>query len=239
MHYFLILAFLFFASCSSGPRYYNSYPNQEVVPQETLAYTPKPVASNPVKSQLIVIDPGHGGEDAGTKSLAKPFYQEKFLTLATSRLLSDYLKQMGYETKLTRSEDIFIPLSERAVKANDLGPSLFVSVHYNSAPSREANGIEVFYYQSDENAKRTQSSKELAAMVLDSTISSTQAKSRGVKKGNFAVIRETKMPAVLVEGGFMTNQEEMDLIKDPAYLKKLAWGIAKGIDKYLRKTKDN
>lgn len=233
IHFFLLL--LLISSCSpSRPAY--QYVEQPVAYQEEIAYVPKPVVPPRVKPKLIVIDPGHGGEDAGTKSLVKPFYQEKFLTLATSRLLGDYLRQMGYEIRMTRNEDIFIPLSDRAVKANQIDPALFVSVHYNSAPSTEANGIEVFYYQSDDNVKRTQSSKELAALVLDSVINTTQAKSRGVKKGNFAVIRETKMPAVLVEGGFLTNQDEMNLIKDPTYLKKLAWGMAKGIDKYLKKS---
>ena len=235
MHKFFLL-FLLTAMAACAPTKSNYY----VVPQpsydsDEIAYVPNPVIIPPkIKPKLIVIDPGHGGEDAGTKSLIKPFYQEKFLTLATSRFLSDYLRQMGYETKMTRNEDVFIPLSDRAIKANQIDPALFVSVHYNSAPSKEAKGIEVFYYQADENVSRTQSSKELAALVLDSLINTTQAKSRGVKKGNFAVIRETKMPAILVEGGFLTNQDEMNLIKDPVYLKKLAWGIAKGVDKYLK-----
>lgn len=238
MRTFLYLSLLFLvASCSPSRPAYNYMP-QPIPCQEEVAYVAKPVILPRAKPKLIVIDPGHGGEDAGTKSLIKPFYQEKFLTLATSRLLGDYLRQLGYEIRMTRNEDIFIPLSDRAVKANQIDPALFVSVHYNSAPSTEASGIEVFYYQADDNVKRTQSSKELAALVLDSLISTTQAKSRGVKKGNFAVIRETKMPAVLVEGGFLTNQDEMNLIKDPSYLKKLAWGMAKGIDKYLKKSKD-
>jgi N-acetylmuramoyl-L-alanine amidase len=74
----------------------------------------------------------------------------------------------------------------------------------------------------------------LAQTVLDHVIESTAAKSRGVKHGNFLVIRETEMPAILVEGGFLTNTSEMDRIKDPSYLKKLALGIAKGIQTYLQ-----
>jgi len=75
----------------------------------------------------------------------------------------------------------------------------------------------------------------LAQSILDKTIKNTQAKSRGVKHGNYAVIRETAMPAVLIEGGFLTNTSEMEKIKSAAYLKSLALGIAQGIQNYLAK----
>lgn len=188
----------------------------------------------PQYEEIIVIDPGHGGEDRGTASLTNPKYHEKYLNLSTARFLRDYLKQLGYKTILTRNDDTFISLSDRATLANQAGSNLFVSVHYNSAPSREASGIEVFYYNAEKEKERARASKELASVVLKNVIDNTQAKSRGVKHGNLAVIRETQMPAILIEGGFMTNQEEMDRIKDPVYVKSLAWGIANGIDEYLR-----
>jgi N-acetylmuramoyl-L-alanine amidase len=185
---------------------------------------------------LIVIDPGHGGEDRGTTSLVKPRYQEKQLTLTTAKLLQYYLKHLGYETKLTRSDDTFIPVLERASMANEAKPALFVSVHYNSAPSSEAHGIEIFYHRSENNSERSKASKTLATTILSQVVNTTQAKSRGVKTGNFAVIRETKMPAVLIEGGFLTNPEEMERIKNPQYIKQIAWGIAQGVDRYLTRT---
>lgn len=232
---FLLLLLVFILNGCAPARTYYPYP--QPVPSE-IAYRPPIALPPPIKkAPLIVIDPGHGGQDAGTKSLTKPFYQEKSLTLSTARMVRDYLKQFGYDTEMTRNEDVFIPLVDRAQKANEAEPALFVSVHYNSAPSREANGIEVFFYLSEEDAKRTKSSKNLAAVILDEVIQSTQAKSRGVKKGNYAVIRETKMPAVLVEAGFLTNQDEMAKIKDPVYMKKIALGIAKGIDRYLKSNK--
>lgn len=183
---------------------------------------------------LIIIDPGHGGEDQGTLSLIKPAYQEKFLTLATANLLRDYLQKLGYRTKMTRTSDVFISLSNRAKIANEANAAFFVSVHYNSAPSKEAHGIEVFYYRSDTDLQRTNASKAFATDVLNQVLVMSKAKSRGVKAGNFAVIRETKMPAILVEGGFLTNAEELEKIKDPQYLKVLAWGIAQGVDRYIK-----
>lgn len=217
--------------CSHAPRQYQ-YEPIIVVPD---VVCPTPVIEEPRRPQLLImIDPGHGGDDAGTCSTSLPRYQEKSLTLSTSKFLRDYLRQMGYRSLLTRSDDTFISLSKRADIANENATALFVSMHFNSAPSPEAHGIEVFYFQSDTDKSRTKSSKELAAMILDEVIQNTQAKSRGVKNGNFAVIRETKMPAILIEGGFLTNEAEMQKIKDPQYIKRIAWGIAKGVDHYVR-----
>lgn len=182
---------------------------------------------------LIVIDAGHGGEDQGTKSLDQPVYLEKHFSLTTAKMLDNYLQGYGYRTHMTRQDDVFIPLSERAKIANDKETKLFVSVHYNAAENRSAHGIEVYYYDSEKDESRAKDSKKLASAVLDNVISNTEAKSRGVKHGNFAVIRETNMPAILVEGGFMTNKDEMDKIRNATYMKKVAWGIAQGIKNYL------
>lgn len=189
------------------------------------------------KNTLIIIDPGHGGEDFGTHSLTSPKYQEKNLNMSTAQLVKENLEKMGYRPILTRSTDEFISLENRAEMANKRQSDLFVSVHYNSAPSRQAEGVEVYYYQSETDPARTKASRTLAEKILNHVIDKTDAKSRGVKHGNFAVIRETKMPAVLIEGGFLTNEDEMDKIKDPNYLKSIAWGIAQGIEEYVSKAK--
>ena len=187
---------------------------------------------------FIVLDPGHGGHDVGTQSISKPRYQEKSLNMTTANFVKGYLEQLGYRVLLTRKEDKFISLDKRAKIANEKKPDLFVSIHYNSAPSAEARGVEVFFYNSKENKVRTEELKNLAQAILKNILSNTKAHSRGVKHGNFAVIRETNMPAVLIEGGFVTNEEELQSLKDPAYLKKLAWGIAKGVDEYRKKMKN-
>ncbi|PJD98216.1 MAG: N-acetylmuramoyl-L-alanine amidase [Parachlamydia sp.] len=179
---------------------------------------------------LIVIDAGHGGDDAGAEA---DNYTEKHLNLATARLVRTYLKQLGYRTSMTRNADFFVPLDQRAAFANSQKPALFVSLHYNSAPSKKAEGIEIYYYHSDPTAHRVAESKKLAHSVLNKILQNTSAKSRGVRDGNFAVIRETNMPAILVEGGFLTNEKEVQKIKNPIYLKQLAWGVVQGIDEYL------
>jgi len=192
-------------------------------------------ANAPFKTQsLIVIDPGHGGKDFGSE--AAKTTTEKELNLKTSKFVAHYLQQMGFPVAMTRIDDRFIALQSRADMANDENAILFLSVHYNSAPSPSAEGIEVFYYGGDKKTKRTAASKAFAQTILESVIMETDAKSRGVKDGNLAVIRETQMPAILIECGFLTNAKERARILDLNYRKKLAKGIALGVRDYLRNT---
>jgi N-acetylmuramoyl-L-alanine amidase len=186
-----------------------------------------------VHKGLVVIDPGHGGSDVGTQSVSEPRYLEKSLNLVTAQFVRSYLQQLGYEVFMTRQSDVFISLEKRAELANEKKPALFVSIHYNSAPSAQAHGVEVFFYHSSDNKHRMIKSKKLAQVVLKHILAETEAKSRGVKQANYAVIRLTKMPAILVEGGFVTNDAELQKLKNPDYLKKIAWGISQGINEYL------
>lgn len=184
------------------------------------------------KMGTVVIDAGHGGKDHGTHS-EKHHYHEKHLTLLTARLVQQYLEEMGYETILTRDADTFVELSKRAQLANALNANLFVSIHYNFSDSPEADGIEVFYFKSDTPNSRLVASKALGQEVLSRILKHTGANSRGLKTANFAVIRETQMPAILIEGGFLSNPNERAKIKDPDYRCYLAWAIARGVDAYL------
>ncbi len=184
---------------------------------------------------LIMIDPGHGGKDLGAHQECQPCYQEKVLALDTAHKLRQALALMGYRTLMTRKDDRFIELEARAKIASDHKSDLFVSVHYNTAPVESAEGVEVYYYNTDKDKKRSLVSKALAKDVLDGFLEETDAKSRGVKHGNFAVIRETKMAAILVEGGFLSNAKERDKILDATYRKKIADGIASGLDRFLRR----
>lgn len=179
---------------------------------------------------LIVIDSGHGGHDYGARYFSS---DEKQLNLFTSHLVKKYLNNKGYRVMLTRNHDIFIPLKERAQLANQSKCAAFISIHYNSAPTKTASGIEVYYYHKGKKP-RAELSKQLASHVIDKVIHYTGAKKRGVKSGNYCVIRETEMPAILIEGGFMTHPSESKQLKDQRYLDKLAKGIAEGIDRYFQ-----
>lgn len=231
----LLFCLLVLSSCQAKQREKNTFKVsvQKKSHKELIAYQ-KPRSNHRLQKELIVIDAGHGGEDEGTRSLIPPKYQEKSLNLATSLFLKEFLEKFGYVVKMTRTDDTFIALSDRSSMANKWASKLFVSVHYNAAESELAEGVEVYYYQSDENKQRSTISKKLAESVLAEILQKTGAKSRGVKHGNLSVIRETVMPAILVEGGFMTNKVEMEKIKDPNYIKKLAFAIALGIDHHMK-----
>jgi N-acetylmuramoyl-L-alanine amidase len=220
--YLLILLLLSGCQGERGQGYYHE-----------MAYLSPDQALKQYKNNLIVVDAGHGGTDMGTRSLMAPYYQEKSLNLSTAYFLKDFLQKSGYQVMMTRRDDTFISLPTRSMITNNYNPALFVSVHYNAAQSEKADGIEVYYYDSSEDKQRSKSSKRLAELVLKEVIQKTGAKSRGVKHGNLAVLREAKVPAILVEGGFMTNKTEMEKIKDPSYIKQLSYGIALGVEQYL------
>lgn len=184
----------------------------------------------------IVIDAGHGGLDQGAKAKL-PFCEEKRVCLQTARLMKKYLDQLGYHVVMTRDTDSFISLPRRVEIAQASGATIFVSIHFNSARNATAHGIEVFFHDDQEEKTRATLSKKLAAAILTPLIRRTEAQSRGVKKGNFYVIRETSMPAVIVEGGFISNPEERVQLKSLEYQEKIARGVVEGIDSYFKKLK--
>lgn len=181
----------------------------------------------------IVVDVGHGGTDRGARGRV-PYCEEKKLCLLTARLVKRYLDQLGYHVVMTRNTDDFVSLPKRVEIASQAQCNIFVSIHFNSSPSSEAQGVEVFFFDSKEDRNRTNWSRKLADSILSKVIRRTSAISRGVKKGNFYVIRETDMPAVLVEGGFISNPEERVLLKSRDYQERIAKGIADGIDQYFK-----
>jgi N-acetylmuramoyl-L-alanine amidase len=208
--------------------------HRDIPPEVTALYQFPRAPVIPQKKQIIIVDAGHGGKDGGATS-KRERYEEKELTLKTAFLVSDYLKQAGYQTILTRNHDIYIPLETRAEIANSVDADLFVSIHYNYSANQEAEGIEVFYYKEGKESpsKRIIQSKELALDVLKKMVLNSGAESRGVKPADFAVVRQTKMPAILVEAGFLSNPREREKLRDQKYLQVVAKGIAHGIDHYL------
>lgn len=181
----------------------------------------------------IVIDAGHGGTDRGTRSKS-PFCEEKRICLLTARLVKKYLDQLGYHVVMTRTTDAFVSLARRVEIASQASSSVFVSIHYNSARNPIAQGVEIFFYDSKADRTRTLASRRLAEAILPGLIRRTNAQSRGVKKGNYYVIRENPMPAIIIEGGFISNPQECALLKSFEYQDKIARGIADGIDRYFK-----
>lgn len=196
----------------------------------------KPMLTKLVKKNnhapLIYLDPGHGALDFGAV-IRNPRVEEKRVCLLTAHYAKRYLEQLGYRVSLTRSRDTYVPLEKRAGLANRFKAGIYISIHYNSCPNPAIDGIEIYYYDLPGNRK-TASSKKLAKSVLNRMIVKTGARSRGIKRGNFLVIRETKMPAILVEGGFLTNAQERNKIRQRKYLLTVAKGIAEGINAFVK-----
>ncbi|MCB1206810.1 MAG: N-acetylmuramoyl-L-alanine amidase [Verrucomicrobiae bacterium] len=173
--------------------------------------------------QTVVIDPGHGGADLGA---ADSYVYEKHINLDVARRLERSLQEAGFKTIMTRSRDEFIALSERSSIANRQRNAIFVSVHFNSSYRTAALGIETFF--------RSSSSQKLADYVQKELIKNTRATDRGVKTANFSVLRNTKHPAVLVEGGFVSNKEERSAMCDPLYRQIVADSIARAVVQFSR-----
>lgn len=192
-------------------------------------------AIRPRQLPVVILDPGHGGANDGTKMVIAPFTKEKTLALQTALKVRDLLEQWGYKVRMTRTRDIFIPLAERVTFAKQHRGYVFVSIHFNHAPNKNAHGVEIFYYDKNRVAQR---SKTLAKSVLDAICSRTKCHSRGTHAGNYHVIRENStMPAILVEGGFFSNPAEAKKLSTPEYIRSLSYAIAQGIDDFIEHEK--
>ena len=173
----------------------------------------------------IFIDAGHGGKDPGTTN-SNVF--EKDIALKIALKLNEILKSRGFQTQLSRTTDVFVELKERAQKANQFNADIFISVHLNSAANVQASGIETLVYSYDNQ------NKILGDDIQNFLISATNAKNRGVKvRPELVVLNSTKMPAVLIECGFISNTDEKNLLVTDNYQKKIATAIADGVTKYF------
>lgn len=174
----------------------------------------------------ICIDPGHGGKDPGA---VNGKYQEKNFNLDIAQKLAFFLEsEGGFKTIFTRTEDVYVSLDDRCKIANKSKCDFFISIHINSARDPSANGIETLCYEEFQ-------SKNLAKYIQRTLISATGARDRGVSPTNMLyVLNSTKMPAVLVEAGFISNQDDLDWLMEDNYQNKIAVAITLGICDYLQ-----
>lgn len=217
-----------------------------------LAKTVDPVLRPNAISELrpfktVVLDAGHGGQDRGANS-ATGF--EKDYTLDVIRDLRRLLLAKGFQVKMTREDDVFIPLEGRAEAANAESDAIFVSVHFNSAADGVANGFEVFSMtprgalSTGDTVPTLDALKELpgnacdnaslalATCVQHSLLGHIPQADRGVKRARFVVLKQNRLPAVLVEGGFLTSPTESQRINEAAWRQKLAESIVAGVESY-------
>ena len=179
--------------------------------------------ANAANFRTVVIDAGHGGHDNGGQ-WGRVY--EKHLALDTAARLETKLKSLGYQTVMTRRSDYFISLPQRVSTANRYKNAIFVSIHYNYTWKQQVSGLETFY--------STEEGKRLAQLVQSSPIRRTRTVDRSAKYARFYVIRNTTLPSILVEGGFVSNAEERDRMKSGWFRESIAQGIADGIQRYRR-----
>ena len=205
----------------------------------------RPVPAAGYKIEVIIIDPGHGGNDPGC--VGKAGLKESELALALARNLEDVLGKNGnFKVFLTRAEGRNPARKDRASSANSNGGDLLVSIHAAASYSPNAYGFEVFCCKpagTDESLggiQRTAPGELYAAAsraIADSVAASlgevTGAENRGVREVRCPLLADVSMPAILVEAGFLTNQAEEAVLRGTAYQAKLAAGIAMGITNYL------
>jgi len=186
------------------------------------------------KEKIVVIDAGHGDHDGGTsKTYDDILYKEKDIALAIALQTAEILRENDVRVEMTRDDDSFLALTERSAFANELDAALFCSIHINSADSPAANGVEVFYSKTNNGTDYGLTSAEVAQKVLDNFLENTGARNRKVKTEQHVVTRTSIMPAVLVEVGFLSNEEEFRKMIDPEYQYLAAAGIATGIKQSL------
>ena len=171
----------------------------------------------------IVLDAGHGGADSGAIHAGR---LEKDDNLDLALAVQRRLEEMEQNVVMTRSTDIFLPLVERSAISNRANADLFVSIHRNAAESPSANGVENFVYLNP-----TPRETEYAQIVLDEIVKAGVQRDRGVKRGNFAVLRNTNAPAMLLEMGFITNERDNQLFDENfnAYADAIARGIVRAL----------
>ena len=177
---------------------------------------------------VVVLDPGHGGQDSGT---LRAGILEKELTLDVARRAERRLRLHGVSVLLTRNDDTHVALADRVALANAQRHCVFISIHFDNATRPAATGVETYYAVHQESKvapaaawlpllERTAlepakvESQNLASFIQEALVSHTQAVNRGTTPQQFFVLANARHPAVLVEGGFLTNRDEMSQTGD-------------------------
>ncbi|MEK5214762.1 N-acetylmuramoyl-L-alanine amidase [Psychrobacillus sp. FSL H8-0487] len=180
-----------------------------------------------LKNRIILIDAGHGGKDPGASSQG---VTEKSIVLKVSKLVEQKLKNAGAGVIMSRTGDTFPSLQDRVALSKSTNSELYVSIHVNAATSKTANGTETFYNLSanDNGAE----SKVLATKIQQEIIKNANMNNRGIKEGEFYVIKQMEIPSVLVELGFISNQQDFNKLVNDKYIEIYAQSIFNGIRDY-------
>ena len=212
-----------------------------------IAEVPAPVNYGNYKN-VVFLDPGHGGRDPGAVYNG---LREKDLNMSIYRKLRSELEKLGYTVLTSRDSDVYVDyVTERSEMVNKTDADVFISIHFNATgvPGANRSGVETYIYEPDEDIKprinkvahddptRLSESKRLADNIHNSVVSVAGANDRGVHGSNYAVLRETVKPAVLIELGYM-DSPEYKKISDDKYQNKLVEGIVTGLRNFYKTAK--
>ena len=195
---------------------------------------------------VVVLDPGHGGEDSGAKCGG---VMEKDLTLDIARRIDRLLDSEGVATLMTRLGDSYVSLADRAAFGNRVNESIFISIHFNEDNKPVASGVETYYAAHQINSGSTfgswlpffsrppsnspkPESQSLASFIQEALVARTRSVDRGTQAKQFFVIANVTSPAVLIEGGFITNKDELSKLVSEDYRDQLAAAVADGVLRY-------
>ncbi len=195
---------------------------------------------------VVVLDPGHGGQDSGAMCGG---VLEKDLTLDVARRIDRLLNSEGIATLMTRVGDTYVSLADRAAFANRVRKCIFVSIHFNEDNKPVASGVETYYAAHQITAgsflaswlpflwrplsdSPNFESQNLAALVQEALVARTRSIDRGTEARQFFVIANVTSPAILIEGGFLTNKEDISKLASEDYRDQIAAAVADGILRY-------
>jgi len=200
--------------------------NKPPLPQITKPVEKAPLPRRPVVSgRTIVIDAGHGGKDPGATSSYG--YEEKTVNLDVALQIAQTLRDKGYKIIMTRNNDEFIELEERADIANRNKADIFVGIHSDSSAKSSTNGFTVYVERSGSSASTS------LANAIDRRMAQTGISSNGVRKADYRVLTHTGCPAVLIELGYLSNNWEARQLKNRDTQRQLAQAITEGITDYI------
>src|SRR6266540_3550312 len=215
-------------------------------PQPTAKSRTAQPSATPKAFAVVVLDPGHGGQDSGAMCDG---VLEKDLTLDVARRIDRLLEAEGIATLMTRLGDTYVSLADRAAFANRVRDCIFVSIHFNEDNKPVASGVETYYAAHQITAgsflaswlpflwralseSPNSESQNLAGFVQEALVARTRAVDRGIQARQFFVIANVTSPAVLMEGGFLTNKEDISKLASEDYRDQIAAAVADGILRY-------